>query len=59
MKWTEIYFQIQTYGLFIMLGILFATLLYCGVLLIIAKIIQKQNPKNKKGKKEQQNEQTN
>jgi hypothetical protein len=41
MNYTEIYFMIQTYGFFVMLGILALLLVGCGVYMIARKIKRK------------------
>lgn len=51
MSYTEIYFMIQTYGFFIMLGILALLLVGCGVY-AIARKIKRKTKKNKENENE-------
>lgn len=46
MIWTEFYFMIQTYGFFIMLGILGLMIVACGIWWLVFKIKKLKRRKN-------------
>lgn len=52
MKYTELYFAIQTYGFFIMLGILALLIVFQGVYFLVNKIKKRKNKKEKENERE-------